>query len=165
MSASAKQTQTALWLQRAGERPSLIEYRMQSVAEINGVEYINDSKATDLNATLETLSEIRKPLVLILQTSEFPENYAVLTKAIKYQVITLVVYGTRSDAQLREKLIGLPDHYVKTNSLEEAVVQASKWSKKGDVVLFSPGATSFELFNDYRDRGNAFNQYVERLNA
>lgn len=138
------------------ERPSLIEHRMEYIESFNGVEAINDSKATDLRSVNESLMQIEKPVVLILQTTDFPEDYSILVSLVKYKVVSLVVFGVEQDLEIRRSLSEVVDNYDYVSNLTEAVSKAKSWSKSGDVVLFSPGCASFGMFEDYRHRGDSF---------
>lgn len=151
------------WLQVRAERVSLLEHRMEFLAEIDGVSYINDSKATDLHSVAESLSEINQPITLMLQVSDMPEDYSLISKAVQYKVVSLLVFGVGAEQALRESLSGLVDYYAHYSTLEEAFSSSLKCTPKGAVVLFSPGCTSFGMFDDYRHRGGEFRKMVHDL--
>lgn len=151
------------WLQARAERVSLVEHRMESIAEINGVEYINDSKATDLRSVAESLNEIEKPVTLILQVSDMPEDFSLISKSVRYKVVSLFVFGEGNEESVRVALSALVDRYTYVSSLEEAVLSSKKVALKGELVLFSPGCASFGMFDDYRHRGDCFRSAVNGL--
>ena len=134
--------------QRARSIWSNIEHRMETVAEINGVEYINDSKATDVDATFYTLELLEKPLVWIVGTSDYEEDYAVFQKLVKYKVIKLVCFGD-NDSAVSNSLEEWVDKYHHTTNLEDAFTWASAEAEKGSAVLLSPASPSFDLFQNF----------------
>lgn len=140
-----------------------IEHRMEHVAELNGVEFINDSKATDVPSLLYSLELIEKPIVLMLGVSEFDEDYSNLLKQVKYKVTSIVVFGKRSDEKIKQTLGVFVDRYVYTEDLEEAINYAVKFANKNEMVLFSPACTSFDYFTDFKERGNYFKNFVTGL--
>jgi UDP-N-acetylmuramoylalanine--D-glutamate ligase len=148
------------WLDVRTERVSLSEHRNEWVAEVNGVVYINDSKATDPRAVGETLMEIERPVTLIMQISDTHEDYSSLIKLVKYKVTSLVVFGEGSEELLLNNLSVVADHFVRVNDLKQAVQSAHNGASQGSTVVFSPGCTSFSLFNDYRHRGDMFKAFV-----
>lgn len=161
-----KKTENAIrtnWLQARAERVSLVEHRMESLALIKGVEYINDSKATDLRSVAESLTEIEKPITLILQVSDMPEDFSLISKSVRYKVVSLFVFGEGNEESVRGALSGLVDRYAYVSSLEDAVQLSGKSALKGEVVLFSPGCASFGMFDDYRHRGESFRTLVNGL--
>ena len=137
-----------------------IRFRMESMGTIKGVEFINDSKATDIHSTLFSLEQLQKPVTLILGTSEFPENYSLLKKQIRYKVVNLIVFG-RNDELISESFKGLVDHYSLHSTAEEAFDEALNRSSEGYAVLFSPSCTSFEMFDDYQHRGQCFSEWFK----
>ena len=151
---TARQHARSIW--------SNIEHRMETVAEINGVEYINDSKATDVDATFYTLELLEKPLVWIVGTSDYEEDYAVFQKLVKYKVIKLVCFG-ENDSAVSNSLEKWVDKYHHTTNLEDAFAWASTEAEKGSAVLLSPASPSFDLFKNFRERGEQFRSLVSRL--
>lgn len=140
-----------------------IEHRLEEVAVLNGVQFINDSKATDLPAVLHSLELIDKPITLILGTSEYDEDYSVLLKQTKYKVISLVVFGKRSDEKIRQTLGVFSDKYVFVENIDEAFQYAVQFTNKGETLLFSPACTSFDYFATYKERGDYFRNYISSL--
>lgn len=160
MEKRSTQTRTGSWLDARSKGVSLIEHRNESVAVIDGVEYISDSKATDPRAVEETLMQIEKPVTLIMQISDTHENYSCLYDVVKYKVVSLVVFGTGSEELIRNSIGQNVDHFIRANDLQDAVSQSKSLTKTGGVVVFSPGCTSFSLFDDYRHRGDSFKAFV-----
>lgn len=141
-----------------------IEHRMQSVREWNGIEFINDSKSTDIESTYFSLELINAPLTWILSTTDMETDYSTVAKFTKYKVINLIVIGKENDKTIRQELSSLVDCYMKLDSLEDAVLAVSKLAKSGSKVLFSPACSSFDTYEDYLERGNHFMSLVKSLN-
>ncbi|MFZ5553729.1 MAG: glutamate ligase domain-containing protein [Bacteroidota bacterium] len=139
-----------------------IRFRMEHVAQVNGIDFINDSKATDLESAFCSLELMEQPVTWMAGASEFDEDYSVFLKLVKFKVVTLVVFGS-NDTSIKETLGVFADHYVHSTDFEDAFFHAMKYTKKGGVVLFSPACTSFEMFSDYKERGEKFNQMVNGL--
>jgi len=139
-----------------------IRYRMEPLGNINGIDFINDSKATDLNSTYCSLELMEQPITWIVGTSEFDEDYSVFVKMMKFKVVTLVVFGN-DDTKIKNTLGVFADHYVHSTDLENALMHSLRYTKKGGAILFSPACTSFEMFSDYKSRGEKFNELVNGL--
>lgn len=132
-----------------------IKHRLEYVTTHNGIVYINDSKATDLHSVLYTMEAIQAPITWIAGVNEHEEDYTLLEKMVKYKVVNLVGFGKNECKNLLQ-FKKYTDKYVFTNELETAVLRAMGLSKSGDVILFSPGCSSFEFYDDYRQRGEKF---------
>ena len=139
-----------------------VEHRLESVAQINGVDYINDSKATNVNSCWYALQSINTKTVLILGGTDKGNNYAEIESLVLEKVRALIFLGLDND-----KLHAFFDHKIAfiedALSMEEAVRKASKLAHKGDTVLLSPCCASFDLFQNYEDRGRQFKQCVRSL--
>jgi UDP-N-acetylmuramoylalanine--D-glutamate ligase len=138
------------------------EHRMEKVATIKGVEFINDSKATNINSTWFALESMTKPVILILGGVDKGNDYSVLKELAKDKVKAIVCMGI-DNAKIHEAFGDMVPLMVNVGSAEEAVQTAFDFSIKGDVVLLSPACASFDLFKNYEDRGNQFKQAVKNL--
>lgn len=137
-----------------------IRHRLEYVTTHNGIIYINDSKATDLHSVLYSMEAIQAPITWIAGVSDNEEDYSPLHKMIKYKVVNLVCFGKKECKQLHE-LKNFTDKYAYTDEMESALLRAMGLSKPGDVLLFSPGCSSFEFFDDYRQRGETFIKIIK----
>jgi len=137
-----------------------LEHRMEYVSTIRGVEFINDSKATNVNSTWYALESMTKPTILILGGVDKGNDYSLITDMVKEKVKSIVCMGVDN----KKIHAAFPDTpMVDTSSAAEAVQMAFHLSNKGDVVLLSPACASFDLFKNYEDRGNQFKQAVRNL--
>ena len=139
-----------------------LEHRMEPVATIRGVEYINDSKATNVNSTWFALESMVKPTILILGGVDKGNDYSILMGLVKEKVKAIVCMGT-DNRKIHEAFGSVVSLMVNTASAEEAVQAAFHFATKGDVVLLSPACASFDLFKNYEDRGNQFKEAVKDL--
>jgi UDP-N-acetylmuramoylalanine--D-glutamate ligase len=137
-------------------------HRLQTVALVNGVEWINDSKATDVETTYLSLELMQKPLVWIVGSAEEYQDYSVLDKMIKYKIKSIICFG-KSETTLKYRYATWVDSYAHKSTLEEAVACAAEWVQKGDAVLFSPATPGFDLFGGFRLRGEVFEKLVKEL--
>lgn len=141
---------------------SSLEHRMEPVATVRGVEFINDSKATNVNSTWYALESMNKPTVLIMGGTDKGNDYTLIEDLIKEKVKAIVCMGV-DNAKIHEAFGNLVPVMVDTTSAEEAVQKAFALSEKGDVVLLSPACASFDLFKNYEDRGAQFKAAVKDL--
>jgi UDP-N-acetylmuramoylalanine--D-glutamate ligase len=139
-----------------------IAYRLETVAIVNGVEWINDSKATDLDSTYYSLELMEKPIIWIVGSSDVEQDYSIFNKLVKYKVKQMICFGNY-ETRIKYSFANLVDTYAHKNSLEEAVALAAEWAVVDDVVVFSPACSSFELYSDYRARGEHFRALVNSL--
>jgi UDP-N-acetylmuramoylalanine--D-glutamate ligase len=154
----------AIIQQKARALMSDIAYRLETVALMNDVEIINDSKSTDLFSTHYSLELMDKPVVWIAGASEFEEDYTVIHKLVKYKVKSLIIFGKcEPGLKLMKEMHPMVDHLSWYNTLDLAVVKAWSLCRKGDAMLFSPACPSFEMFEDFRQRGQIFNRLIETL--
>jgi UDP-N-acetylmuramoylalanine--D-glutamate ligase len=139
-----------------------LEHRMEHVATVRGVEFINDSKATNVNSTWYALENMTKPTILILGGVDKGNDYSLIEDLVKEKVKAIICLGPNH--QNIHKAFGNIIHpIVNTGSAAEAVHAAFHFATKGDVVLLSPACASFDLFKNYEDRGNQFKQAVKEL--
>lgn len=139
-----------------------LEHRMEHVANIKGVEFINDSKATNINSTWYALESMTKPVILILGGVDKGNDYNLLTDLVKEKVKAIVCMGT-DNRKIHEAFGGIVSLMLNTTTADEAVQAAFHFANKGDVVLLSPACASFDLFKNYEDRGKQFKQAVKNL--
>lgn len=139
-----------------------IEHRLEHVAIISGVEYINDSKATNVNSTWYALESMSTKVVLIMGGVDKGNDYSMLKDLVKDKVKAIVCLGKNNKA-IHKAFENDVDIIVNTFSAEEAVQVAYHLAKKGDTVLLSPACASFDLFQSYEDRGNQFKIAVKEL--
>lgn len=139
-----------------------LEHRMEMVAMVKGVEYINDSKATNINSTWYALESMTRPTILILGGVDKGNDYEVLKDLVKEKVKAIVCLGT-DNRKIHEAFGDTVALLVNTTSAEDAVKAAYHFAEKGDTVLLSPACASFDLFKNYEDRGIQFKQAVRDL--
>ncbi len=139
-----------------------LEHRMEHVATIRGVEFINDSKATNVNSTWYALESMTKPTILILGGVDKGNDYSLITDLVKEKVKAIICLGT-DNRKIHEAFGNIVSPIVNTGSALEAVHAAFHFAEKGNVVLLSPACASFDLFKNYEDRGNQFKQAVRNL--
>lgn len=139
-----------------------LEHRMEFVAMVRGVEFINDSKATNVNSTWFALESMQKPVVLILGGLDKGNNYSLIEELVKDKVKAIVCMGV-DNSKIHKAFEGIVSPIVDTASAENAVQTSFKLATKGDVVLLSPACASFDLFKNYEDRGTQFKQAVKNL--
>jgi UDP-N-acetylmuramoylalanine--D-glutamate ligase len=137
-------------------------HRLESCGKWNGVEFINDSKATNVDAVYYALNSYKQPLILLMGGVDKGNEYDVLDPLVKQKVKGLICLGT-DNAKLEAHFGGMVPQLFATNSLENAVSKAMEWAISGDVVLLSPACASFDLFKNYEDRGDQFKDTVNRL--
>ena len=138
-----------------------VEHRLEFVRALDGIDYVNDSKATNINATWYALSSYKKPLVWIAGGRGDNNDYSALDELVRRNVKSIVAIGEEADAIFNHFA-----HVVrieKADSMEEAVEKARKQAEDGDIVLFTPACKSFDWFNSYEHRGEVFKKVVRRL--
>ena len=139
-----------------------LDHRMSTVATIKGVEFINDSKATNTNSTWYALESMTKPTILILGGVDKGNNYAFMKELVQEKVKAIICMGV-NNARIHEAFGDIIQTIVDTGSAIEAVRISFELAEKGDVVLLSPACASFDLFKNYEDRGMQFIQAVKNL--
>ncbi len=139
-----------------------IEHRLEHVAKISGVDYINDSKATNVNSTWYALESVNAEVVLIMGGVDKGNDYAMLKDMVHKKVKAIVCLG-KDNKRIHEAFEDDVEIIVNTFSANEAVQVAYHLAKKGDTVLLSPACASFDLFKNYEDRGNQFKSAVKEL--
>lgn len=139
-----------------------LEHRMEFVANVRGVEFINDSKATNVNSTWYALESMTKPTVLILGGVDKGNDYTLIEDVVKEKVKAVVCMGV-DNQKIHDALHGYVPVIVDAANAKEAVEKGFQLSEKGDVVLLSPACASFDLFKNYEDRGRQFKEAVKAL--
>jgi UDP-N-acetylmuramoylalanine--D-glutamate ligase len=139
-----------------------VEHRLEFVASINGVEFINDSKATNVNSTWYALESMSKPTVWIVGGQDKGNNYDDLIDLVKAKVKAIICLG-KDNKKLVKAFKNHVELLVETDNAAEAVATSYKIAKKGDVVLLSPACASFDLFKNYEDRGLQFKAAVRSI--
>jgi len=139
-----------------------VEHRLEHVLKINKVQYINDSKATNVNATYYALESMDAPTVWIVGGVDKGNDYRELFPFINEKVKAIVCLG-KDNTKLMETFSNMVDIIVETEYITEAVKIAYKVTEAGDNVLLSPACASFDLFENYEDRGRQFKQAVRNL--
>ena len=139
-----------------------VEHRLESVLKIGGIEFINDSKATNVNAAYYALESMNTPTVWIVGGTDKGNDYEELVPLVKKKVKAIVCLGV-DNSKILAAFEGMVDNMIETNSMQDAVRAAYMFGGKGDTVLLSPACASFDLFKNYEDRGNQFKKEVKNL--
>lgn len=139
-----------------------LEHRLEPVLEIHGIEFINDSKATNVNATYYALESMKKDVVWIVGGVDKGNDYSQLIELVRDKVKAIVCLG-KDNSKIHDEFEPLVEMVLDTNTMQEAVSTAYALGRKGDIVLLSPACASFDLFESYEDRGKQFKEHVRRL--
>ena len=139
-----------------------LEHRMEFIAMVRGVEFINDSKATNVNSTWYALESMNKPVVLVLGGTDKGNDYTLIADLVKEKVKAIVCMGL-DNKKILDAFKDIVPVIVETDPAKKAVNASFKLSAKGDVVLLSPACASFDLFKNYEDRGTQFKNAVKEL--
>ena len=139
-----------------------LEHRMESVMTIRGVEFINDSKATNVNSTWYALESMTKPVILILGGVDKGNDYSLIMDMVKEKVKAIVCLG-KDNTKIHKAFGKEVEVMVNTDNAIDAVKASFHLASKGDVVLLSPACASFDLFTNYEDRGKQFKEAVKEL--
>ena len=138
------------------------EHRLEKVAKINKVQYINDSKATNVNATYFALESMTAPTVWIVGGVDKGNDYDELMSFVHEKVKAIICLGIDNE-KIKNAFGGIVDVMVEATSMAEAVKLSAKFAEEGDTVLLSPACASFDLFKSYEDRGAQFKNAVQNL--
>ena len=136
-----------------------VPHRLEYIASIDGVDYINDSKATNINSTWYALESMRKPTILILGGTDKGNDYNDLMDLVKEKVVGLI-YMTTDSAKLHRSFDSVIPRHEEVTSMRDAIAAARQMAQAGDTVLLSPACASFDLFTCYEDRGDQFRAEV-----
>ena len=139
-----------------------VEHRLEFVASIHGVDYINDSKATNVNSTWFALESMHKIVVWIAGGLDKGNDYSSLIPLVESKVRVIICLG-KDNRKIKETFSEMVEHVVEVQSAEDAVKAAYSLSRRGEAVLLSPACASFDLFENYEDRGNQFKKAIKNL--
>ncbi|ACU64377.1 UDP-N-acetylmuramoyl-L-alanine--D-glutamate ligase [Chitinophaga pinensis] len=139
-----------------------LEHRMEYVATVRGVDFINDSKATNVNSLWFALESMEHPVVLVMGGVDKGNDYSAIRDLVKEKVKAIICLGV-DNAPIQDALSGYTPVMIDTRSMKDAVNAAFQYAAKGDVVLLSPACASFDLFKNYEDRGRQFKEAVKEL--
>jgi UDP-N-acetylmuramoylalanine--D-glutamate ligase len=140
-----------------------IPHRYQTVRKINGVKYINDSKATNVNSVYYALNSTKAPVILIIGGEDKGNDYDEIMAFVREKVKAMICIGVDNE-KLLNTFSDVLDNIFEVKSMKEAVKISEKISENGDTVLLSPACASFDLFKNYEDRGNQFIEEVMKIN-
>ena len=149
-------------IRRSLENFQGVEHRLENVLKINNVRYINDSKGTNVNATFYALDSMEASTVWIVGGVDKGNDYSELFALVNEKVKAIICLGVDNE-KIIKAFGNVVDIMVETHSMEDAVKVAYRLSKRGDNVLLSPACASFDLFEDYEDRGRQFKNAVRNL--
>jgi UDP-N-acetylmuramoylalanine--D-glutamate ligase len=138
-----------------------VEHRLEFVREVNGVKYVNDSKATNVDSVWYALQSFKEPIVLLLGGRDKGNDYNKIMGLVKKHVKTIVAIGESADKVVSSFSGTLPVHTA--GSMQDAVQVASSLAANGDVVLLSPACASFDWFENYEHRGRVFKEIISVL--
>ena len=140
-----------------------LAHRLEYAGESGGVRYYNDSKATNTDAALKAIESFDSPVILIMGGKSKGDDYSILSGVVKKRVKNLILMG-ESAGLIDEKLGSLPLAGTFTaGNMEDAVYLAAKKAGPGDVVLLAPACSSFDMFDNYAQRGEAFKKAVNQV--
>lgn len=139
-----------------------IEHRLEAVAKVHGIEFINDSKATNVNSTWYALESMNRPVIWIAGGMDKGNDYTMLFDLVREKVKALICLGT-DNSKLKEAFVNKVPQIYETNNMMIAVQTAYSLGDNGDVVLLSPTCASFDLFENFEDRGNQFKMAIREL--
>jgi len=139
-----------------------VEHRLEKVLKIQNVQYINDSKATNVNATFFALDSMTTPTVWILGGVDKGNDYTELMALVHEKVKAIICLGV-DNKKIIDAFVNVVDMMVEVDNMHDAVNTARHIAEKGDAVLLSPACASFDLFQNYEDRGNQFKREVRNL--
>ncbi|MCD8415252.1 UDP-N-acetylmuramoyl-L-alanine--D-glutamate ligase [Tenacibaculum dicentrarchi] len=139
-----------------------VEHRLEYVQKVNGVQFINDSKATNVNAVFYALECVKTPIIWVVGGVDKGNDYTELLPFVKQKVKAIVCLG-ENNQKIIETFDNLVAVIIETKTADKAVAVASKLANSGDTVLLSPACASFDLFKNYQDRGTKFKEAIKNL--
>ena len=139
-----------------------VEHRLEDVAKIHGINFINDSKATNVNSTWYALESMQQPTIWIVGGIDKGNDYSVLEGLVKQKVLGIICLG-KDNSKIKEAFGSIVDSFYEADSADQAVQISYRIAKKGFNVLLSPACSSFDLFKSYEDRGHQFKNAVRTL--
>ena len=139
-----------------------VEHRLERFLKVHGIEFVNDSKATNINSTWYALESMKHPVVWIVGGIDKGNDYTMLFELVHEKVKAIVCLGL-DNSKIHKAFGSIMKNIIDTGSMAEAVKSAYYLARNGDTVLLSPACASFDLFENYEDRGNQFKQEVRNL--
>ena len=139
-----------------------VEHRLEEVGKVHGITFVNDSKATNVNSTWYALESYRQPIVWIVGGVDKGNDYEMLKELVTDRVKAIVCLG-KDNHKIHDAFGDIIEDIISTESAQDAVNMAYQLSQKGDTVLLSPACASFDLFDNYEDRGHQFKKAVKAL--
>ena len=139
-----------------------IEHRLEFVTKVHGIDFINDSKATNVNSTWYALESMNSPVVWIVGGIDKGNDYNILKDLVKEKVKAIICLGTENE-KIHKAFSGIVPSIVDASTADEAVKRSYQLAKNGDVVLLSPACASFDMFENFEDRGRQFKKAVRSL--
>jgi len=139
-----------------------VEHRMERVIKVHGIEFINDSKATNVNSTWYALECVANPVIWIAGGVDKGNDYSELEELVKEKVKAIICMGL-DNSKIHKAFDKIVSNIIDVRSMQEAVQTAYFLGKDGDAVLLSPACASFDLFENYEDRGWQFKKCVKEL--
>lgn len=139
-----------------------VEHRLEYISKVNGITFINDSKATNVNSTWFALESMNAPTIWVAGGTDKGNDYADLLPLVKGRVKAIICL-TKDSSKIRKAFEGIVDTIIDVNSAEQAVRVGYELGREGDTVLLSPACASFDLFENYEDRGRQFKAAVRKL--
>lgn len=149
-------------LRRALEDFEGVEHRLEYVATVDGVRWVNDSKATNVNSCYYALEAMTTPTVLILGGKDKGNDYSEIEPLVREKVHAIVAMGLHNE-KIMDFFAGKVENLVSTDNLDDAIAECRRLARPGDTVLLSPCCASFDLFKSYEDRGRRFKEAVRAL--
>ncbi len=137
-------------------------HRLEFVKEIDGAAYINDSKATNVDSVYYALDGVKGDIIWIAGGIDKGNDYTQIEKLVKKKVKGLICMG-KDNSGLTNFFGSKLERIAEVDSVKKAITQAHEWAQEGDVVLLSPACASFDLFDNYEDRGDKFKRAVNKL--
>jgi len=139
-----------------------VEHRLEFVSKVHGIEFINDSKASNVNSTWYALESMNRPVIWIAGGVDKDNDYSILHDIVKTKVKAMVCLGI-DNSKMIKAFRGIVPSIFKAKTAEQAVEISYNIGEIGDIVLLSPGCASFDLFENYEERGRQFKQAVYNL--
>ena len=139
-----------------------LQHRLEYVATVKGISFINDSKATNVNSVWFALESMTEPVILILGGQDKGNDYSEIMNLVESKVKVIICLG-KDNTPIHKAFDTVIDTIIDTESAKDAVLAAYSFADKGDVVLLSPACASFDLFKNYEERGNQFKEAVKNL--
>lgn len=137
-------------------------HRLEFVTRVKGVDFINDSKATNVNSVWYAIESMSRPIIWIAGGVDKGNDYSLLKEVVKQKVKSIICLGV-DNSKFRTAFVDVVSNFTETNKMQQAVDMAFYQAEPGDIVLLSPACASFDLFEDYQDRGEKFKKAVSEL--